>query len=100
ALWIVSSSSTMRSVCLVSAMVGLSVGGGVRRCRPVHAEPGSRVQFGVEVDAAAVRLDDLLDQVHAEAGALPGPLRGEERREDLRPDLGRHADARVLDAEA
>lgn len=65
------------------------VGGGSRRffgdaceARDEDAEFGSATEFAVELDPAAVILDDFLSGGEAEAGAFSGFLGGEESFED------------------
>ena len=60
-------------------------------------EAGAAAGALADVDAAAVRLDDLARDREAEAGAARRG--GEERLEDARAQLGRHARAGVGDAD-
>src|ERR1700683_943197 len=53
-----------------------------------HRDRGSRPRFGLHLDPATGPGRDRAHHGHAEPGAPAGRLGGEERVEDLVPDLG------------
>ena len=100
-----SSSSTSSIVSLPAAACGAVPAGGV-------AAPSARVTAGkcivnvvprarlaVDGDEAVALADDAVHRREAEAGALADVLRREERLEQMRARLRRHADAVVDDAQ-
>src|SRR4051794_29557245 len=62
-------------------------------------ERGSRADLALDHDAAAVPVDDAVDNREAEAGALADVLGREERIEDLRDHVGRDAGPVVGDGD-
>ena len=59
----------------------------------------SPTSLSTVIVAAVLLRDDVVADRQAEAGALAGRLGGEERLEQLVPDLGRNADAVVAHAD-
>src|SRR4051812_14741029 len=54
----------------------------------LNVKGGATAEFGLEVDAPAVALDDAVADAEPEAGAERVALGREERLEDARQDLG------------
>ena len=67
--------------------------------RQLHRERRAALRLRLERDAAAVLLDDRVGDRQPEAGALADLLGGEERIEDLRLHVFRHARPIVVDLE-
>src|SRR5688572_29578685 len=70
------------------------------RRRQVDGHGRALVKRALDRDEAATVTHDPIDEGQAEARTLADLLRGEERLEQVRLDLGRHADAIVADAHA
>src|SRR3989441_1258231 len=67
--------------------------------RQIDAERGTPTRRAVHADIAPALTHDAIHRREAEPGPLTMRLGGEERLEQVRPDLAVHADARVRDAE-
>src|SRR5919197_3166860 len=92
----ISSSSTIRiRWCIPRPPLRHFHDGRQRRPRDDQADRGAPSGRALELDLAAVKVHDLLDDRHAEPGA--GRLRRVEGQEDLLPVLGLDPDAVVRD---